>query len=435
MIPRYTRPAMGKVWSEENKIQKWLEVELAALEALAHYRCIPRDVPRKVRTKAGFNLQRIREIEKTVQHDVIAFLTNLAEVVGPAGRFVHYGLTSSDILDTALALQIREASVILIRQTQKLIEILRRKADRHRMTLMAGRSHGVHAEPTTFGLKMALFYAEFQRNLKRLERATENISYGKISGAVGTFANVDPKVEAFVCKKLNLSPAPISTQILQRDRHAEYLSTLAIIGGSLEKLATEIRGLQKTETLEVEEYFREGQKGSSAMPHKRNPIRCERVAGLARILRGNALAALENISLWHERDITHSSVERIIFPDSTILLDYMLATMQAVIEDLVVHPDNMLKNLDASRGMIFSQALLLKLIEKGLTREAAYRLVQESAKKVWEDSAAKLSEVVLKDKRILKHISAEEIKKMFDCRYHLKNVDEIFRRVGIGKTK
>lgn len=432
MISRYTRPEMAKVWTEENKIKKWLEVELTALDALARYGYIPKDVPAKVRTKAGFNIERIREIEKVVQHDVIAFLTNLAEHVGPAGRFVHFGLTSSDILDTALALQINEASGVLIRELKKLIEVLKNKAAEHQFTVMAGRSHGVHAEPITFGLKMALFYEEFKRNLRRLEQAAENIAYGKISGAVGTFANVDPRVEAYVCKKLGLKPAPISTQIIQRDRHAEYLTTIAIVGGSLEKLATEIRGLQKTETLEVQEYFAEGQKGSSAMPHKRNPITCERVAGLSRILRGNAIAGLENIALWHERDITHSSVERVIFPDSTILLDYMISQMQKVIKDLVVNGDNMLANLEKSRGLVFSQGLLLKLIEKGITREEAYALVQSAAKRVWDNQASKLEEAVLKDKEIGRLLKPEEIRQVFRYDYHLKNVKTIFKRLGIG---
>ncbi len=431
MIKRYTRPEIGNVWTEENKTRKWLDVELAALDALAQHGHIPKDIPAKVRKKAGFNLERIQEIEKVVQHDVIAFLTNLAEHVGPAGRYVHFGLTSSDILDTGLALQIRDASIILERELKKLIEILGRKAREHKSTLMAGRSHGVHAEPITFGLKMALFYAEFKRNLERFQRAVENISVGKISGAVGTFANVDPQVEAGVCKSLGLKPAPISTQIVQRDRHAEYLTTIAIIGGSLEKLATEIRGLQKTETQEVIEHFGEGQKGSSAMPHKRNPITCERVAGLARILRGNALAAMENMALWHERDITHSSVERVIFPDSTILLDYMLAQMQNVVKNLVVFPERMKQNLSLSRGTVFSQGLLLKLVEKGLTREEAYSLVQDAAKKVWANGKANMEEVVLKDRAIAKHLSAAEIKQAFDYKYHLKNVDLIFKRVGI----
>ncbi len=422
---------MGEVWTEQNKVQKWLEVELAALDALAFYEFIPKGIPSKVRKKAGFDLKRIREIENVVQHDVIAFLTNLAEQVGPEGRYVHYGLTSSDILDTALALQINDASAILSREIKKLIEILRAKAREYKKTLMVGRSHGVHAEPITFGLKMALFHEEFKRNLERFERAAETVRFGKISGAVGTFANVDPKVESYVCKKLGLSPAPVSTQVLQRDRHAEYLTTIAIIGGSLEKLATEIRGLQKTETLEVQESFGEGQKGSSAMPHKRNPIICERIAGLSRILRGNALAGMENIALWHERDITHSSVERVIFPDSTILLDYMLSNMQTVIKNLVVLKDNMMTNLGKTRGMVFSQGLLLKLVSKGLTREEAYKRVQDATQKVWENSRASFEEVALKDPKILSVLSAREVKDVFSYDYHLKNVDAIFKRAGI----
>lgn len=430
MIDRYTRPEMGQIWTEEAKLSKWLEVELAALEALAHYHYIPKNIPAKVRSKAKFNLKRVKKIESTVQHDVIAFLTNLAENVGPDGRFVHFGLTSSDILDTALALQLKEASAVLIRDLKELIEVLKKKAREHKGTLMVGRSHGVHAEPMTFGLKAALFYAEFKRNLVRFERAAENVAYGKISGAVGTFANIPPKVEVYVCRKLRLKPAPISTQILQRDRHAEYLTTIAIIGGSLEKLATELRNLQKTETLEVEESFGEGQRGSSAMPHKRNPITSERVAGLSRILRGNAIAALENISLWHERDITHSSVERVIFPDSTILLDYMLTTMSNVLKNLKVHKDRMLKNLEGSRGMVFSQGLLLRLIEKGCTREEAYKMVQDCAKKVWDEGWT-LREAVLEDKKILARLSKKEIDSVFNYDYHTKHVEQIFKRLGI----
>lgn len=432
MISRYTRQEMGNVWTEENKVQKWLEVELAALEGLAHDGVIPKEIPSKVRSKAKFDLKRIQEIEKTVNHDVIAFLTNLAENVGPEGRYVHFGLTSSDILDTALALQIKEASAILIRELKKLVEIIRVKALEHKNTLMVGRSHGVHAEPMTFGLKLALFYEEFKRNLARLETAAENIRFGKISGAVGTFANVDPKVEEYVCKKLGLNPAPVSTQILQRDRHAEYMTTLAIIGCSLEKFAIEIRGLQKTETLEVQESFAAGQKGSSAMPHKRNPITCEKIAGLSRILRGNALAAMENVALWHERDITHSSVERVIFPDSTILLDHMITSMQSVIQNLVVLEDNMKANLEKSRGMVFSQGLLLRLIEKNMTREDAYKLVQDAAKKVWENGRT-LEEAVLEDKRISNYLNPKEVKEVFQYEYHLKNVDAIFKRAGIEK--
>ncbi|MBN1687810.1 MAG: adenylosuccinate lyase [Candidatus Omnitrophica bacterium] len=431
MIPRYTRPEMGEIWTEENKVRQWLEVELAALEALAQYRYIPKNIPAKVRKKAKFNIKRIQEIEKEVQHDVIAFLTNVAEYVGPAARYVHFGLTSSDMLDTALALQIKQASSLIRQELEKFIEILKKKAKQHKLTLMVGRSHGVHAEPVTFGLKMALFYEEFKRNLVRFDHAVESVCYGKISGAVGTFANVDPEVEVAVCKKLGLKPAPISTQIVQRDRHAEYLTTIAIVGSSLEKLATEIRGLQRTEVLEVQEPFGRGQKGSSAMPHKRNPIICERVAGLARILRGNSVAAMENITLWHERDISHSSVERVIFPDSTILLHYMLTLMQRVVKDLVVFPENMIANLEKSRGMVFSQALLLRLVKKGLLREEAYALVQSAAKGVWENPNMTLQKAVTKDRKIRKNLSETEIREVFNYKHHLKNVDAIFKRVGI----
>jgi len=430
MIERYTRPKIGRIWTEENKFQKWLDVELAALDALARYGHIPKDIPKKVRSKARFSVKRIHEIESEVGHDVIAFLTNLSENVGPAGRYVHFGLTSSDILDTSLALVLKECSEILIADLNELLAALKKIAKTHKGTLMVGRSHGVHAEPITFGLKMGLFYAEFKRSLVRFERAAESIAYGKISGAVGTFANVPPNVEEYVCKKLGLKPAPISTQIIQRDRHAEYLTAIAIVGGSLEKLATEFRNLQKTETLEVEEQFGKKQKGSSAMPHKRNPITSERIAGLARVLRGNALAGLENMALWHERDITHSSVERIIFPDSTILLDYMLSKMTHVVKHLKVRKDKMRENLESSKGMVFSQGLLLKLIEKGLTREEAYTYVQGAAKKVW-DNGLSLKEVVLKDKKILKHLKVKEIKEAFDYSYHTKHVNQIFSRIGL----
>jgi adenylosuccinate lyase len=430
MIDRYTRPEMGQVWSEENKFSKWLEVELAALDALAHYDYIPKRIPAVVRSKAKFNIERIKDIEATVQHDVIAFLTNVSEYVGPEGRYVHFGMTSSDVLDTGLALQLKDASQIILDGLKKFLPVLKKKAEEHKLTVMAGRSHGVHAEPITFGFKMALFYEEFKRNLARFERAAENVAYGKISGAVGTFANVPPKIEAFVCKKLGLKPEPISTQVIQRDRHAEYLTTIAIIGASLEKLATEIRGLQKTETREVEEAFGKGQKGSSAMPHKRNPITCERVAGLARVLRGNALCALENIALWHERDITHSSVERIIFPDSTILLDYMLFLMTNVISGLQVYKDKMLENLEISRGMVFSQGLLLRLVEKGLTREEAYKMVQNCAKQVWDEGKV-FKQVAVQDRAIKKHLTKKEIEAVFDYSYHTKHMNEIFKRVGI----
>ncbi|MFZ5801945.1 MAG: adenylosuccinate lyase [Candidatus Omnitrophota bacterium] len=431
MIKRYTRPEMGAVWSEENKFRKWLDVELAALDALALHGDIPKDIPAKVRAKAKFDVARILEIEKTVQHDVIAFLTDVSRTVGPAARFLHFGMTSSDVLDTGLALQLKESSAILLKGLRTLIASLRKKASEHRLSLMVGRTHGIHAEPITFGLKMAVFYEEFKRHEIRLERAAEAISYGKISGAVGTFANVDPEVEARVCSILGLKPAPVSTQILQRDRHAEYLTTIALIGASLEKLATEIRGLQKTETHEVEEPFAKGQKGSSAMPHKKNPIVCERIVGLARLLRGNALAAMENVALWHERDISHSSVERVIFPDSTIALDYMLSLAVRLIDGLVVHKKQMLANFEKSRGMVFSQGLLLALVKKGLTREEAYRLVQNAAMQVWEDENGDFRKVALKDRSIRKHLGETEIEKVFDPDYHTKNISKIFRRLGI----
>ncbi len=433
MISRYTRPEMGAIWSEENKLQKWLDVEIAALYALAKHGYIPKNVPALVKKKAKFTVERTLEIEKIVNHDVIAFLTNVSENVGPVSRYVHYGLTSSDILDTGLALQVCDASRLIRQEIVKLIDVLGVKAREHEKTLMVGRSHGVHAEPITFGLKLAVFYAEFQRNLVRFDAAAENMRYGQMSGAVGTFAHIDPKVEKEACRLLNLNPAPASTQVLQRDRHAEYMTTLAVLAGSLEKLATEMRGLQKTETLEVQEYFAEGQKGSSAMPHKRNPITCERIAGLARIIRGNAMAALENIALWHERDITHSSVERVIFPDTTILVHYMLTLMSSVIKNLVVFPKNMFANMEKSRGIVFSQGLLLKLIRKDLTREEAYALVQRAAKKVWDEGIT-LKEAVRSDEGIMGYLSRQEVEEAFDYDYHMRNVPVIMSRVGIPEV-
>ncbi len=431
MISRYTLPEMGSIWTEQNKVQKWLDVELAALEGLARFGFIPKSVPPQVRKRAAFDLKRIHDIEKIVNHDVIAFLTNLAENVGPVGRYVHFGLTSSDILDTALALQLTEAADLILKELHAFKQALKKQARKHKNTLMVGRSHGIHAEPMTFGLKLALFYEEMSRCERRLKAARENIAYGKISGAVGTFANVDPRVEADVCRRLGLKADPISTQVIQRDRHAEFLSALAILGGCLEQLATEIRLLQKTETREVEEFFGKGQKGSSAMPHKRNPITCERVAGLSRLLRANAHAAIENIALWHERDITHSSVERVIFPDSTILAHYMLVQMRCVIENLLVYPEKMLQDLEITRGMVFSQGLLLKLVEAGKTREDSYALVQRCAMKVWEDSALTLRDVVLSDAEIVKALGAREIEKVFDYNYHVKHVGTLFKRVGL----
>ncbi|HXG00240.1 MAG TPA: adenylosuccinate lyase, partial [Bacteroidota bacterium] len=371
MIARYTRPAMGRIWDDTNKFSIWLEIELLACEAQAALGVIPQEAVREMRAKAAFDVARIDEIEREVKHDVIAFLTNVGEYVGPAARFIHLGMTSSDVLDTCLAVQMKQSAELLLDGLNKLAEVLARRAREFKHTIMVGRTHGIHAEPTTFGLKLALWYDETRRNIARLQAARERIAVGKISGAVGTFEHLSPKVEEYVCEKLGLKPAPVSTQILQRDRHAEFLATLAVIGSSLEKFATEIRHLQKTEVLEAEEFFSKGQKGSSAMPHKRNPITCERIAGLARVLRGNALAAMENVALWHERDITHSSVERIVIPDSCILLDYMLALMTDVIDRLLVYPDNMMKNLQRTHGLIFSQSVLLALTRKQMKREDA----------------------------------------------------------------
>lgn len=431
MISRYTRKEMGKVWSEENKFRLWLEIELLACEAQAQLGVIPKDAVQKIRGRAKFDVRRIEEIEKETKHDVIAFLTNVAESVGPESRFVHLGMTSSDILDTALAVQMKQSGDILLEDLLDLASILARRAKEFKHTVMVGRTHGIHAEPTTFGLKLALWYDETNRNIGRMERAIDTISVGQISGAVGTYGHLDPFVERHVCEKLGLKSAPISSQILQRDLHAEFLSTLAIIGSSLEKFATEIRHLQKTELLEAEEYFSEGQKGSSAMPHKRNPITCERVAGLSRVLRGNALAALENVALWHERDITHSSVERVIIPDSCILADYMIATFSDIIDRLLVYPENMKRNLDLTKGLIFSESVLLALTKKGWKREDAYRVVQSAAMEVWQNKQD-FEEVLKKNKEMKSIFQDGEIEELFDVNKHLKQVDYIFERVGLS---
>ncbi|WP_297202292.1 adenylosuccinate lyase [Thermanaeromonas sp.] len=430
MIERYTLPEMARIWEEENKFRKWLEIEIYACEAWAELGKIPPEALAEIKERAGFNVSRIKEIENTVRHDVIAFLTSVAEQVGEASKYIHLGLTSSDILDTALALLMREAADQLLRRLKRLRAVLVEKAREHKYTLMMGRTHGVHAEPVTFGLKMALWVMEVDRHTERLHQAREMISVGKISGAVGTFANVDPRVEEYVCRKLGLKPAQVSTQIIQRDRHAQYMTTLAIIASSLEKMATEIRNLQRTDILEVEEPFTQGQKGSSAMPHKRNPIMCERIAGLARVIRSNALAALENIALWHERDLTHSSVERIIIPDSTILLDYMLAKFTEVMEGLKVYPENMRRNLEATHGLVFSQRVLLALVEKGLLREEAYALVQRNAMEAWRKGVS-FKELLLKDPEITCRLSPSEIEELFDYNYHLKYIDYIFERAGL----
>ncbi len=430
MIRRYTRSAMGAIWSDENRYRTWLEVELLACEAQAELGKIPKESVKAIREKARFDVRRVDEIEAEVRHDVIAFLTNVGEYVGPDARYIHLGMTSSDVLDTALAVQMQQAADLLLQQLERLGEVLKKRAKEFRDTLMVGRTHGIHAEPTTFGLKLALWFDETRRNIDRLRHARETVSVGQVSGAVGSFQHLDPFVEEYVCRKLGLKPAPVSTQILQRDRHAEYLTTLAIIGGSLEKFATEIRHLQRTEVLEAEEYFSKGQKGSSAMPHKRNPITCERVAGLARVLRGNAQAALENISLWHERDITHSSVERIILPDSTILLDYMLAVFIDIIDKLLVYPDSMMRNLQRTHGLIFSQAVLLALTGKGMPREEAYAIVQGHAMDVWQ-SGKEFLDVLKADRKVGMHLSAGELDAMFDLQKSVRHVGAIFHRAGI----
>jgi len=428
MIKRYTRPEMGRIWELENKYRKWLDVEIAVCESMAELGLIPKDAAKEIREKADFDVDRIDEIEKETKHDVIAFLTNVAEYVGDAARYIHLGLTSSDILDTAFGLQLKEASAIIRNDLKQLLNTLKGLAFEHKKTVMIGRSHGIHAEPITFGLKLALWYSEMTRNLDRFERATECVCYGKISGAVGTYANVDPRVEKLTCRRLGLKPAPISNQIIQRDRYAEYFTTIAIIGGTIEKIATEIRHLQRTEVREVEEYFSKGQKGSSAMPHKRNPISSENICGLTRVLRGNAFASLENIPLWHERDISHSSVERIIAPDSTILLDYLLKRLNRVLDTLVVYPENMMKNLRLTGRLFFSQQVMLHLTQKGVSREDAYRMVQRNAMKAWEEGKD-LQEILQEDREVMAFVSKEELENIFDLGYHLKHVDTIFEQV------
>lgn len=430
MIARYTLPEMKAIWSVENKFRKWLEVEIYACEALAELNVIPWEAFYQIKERANFDVKRIEEIEAKVNHDVIAFLTCVGEYVGEAAKYIHLGLTSSDVVDTALAVLMKEAGQQILKRLEGLREALLEKAQEHRYTLMIGRTHGVHAEPITFGLKMLLWVAETERNMERMRRAIEVIAVGKISGAVGTYANVDPRVEAHVCRRLGLRPARISTQVLQRDRHAEYLSTIAIIGCSLEKFATEIRNLQRTDILEVEEPFAKGQKGSSAMPHKRNPITAERISGLARVLRGNALAAMENVALWHERDISHSSVERIIIPDSTTLLDYMLYKITELIKNLQVYPENMRRNLERTRGLIFSQRVLLALVEKGLSRERAYELVQRNAMRSWREGAD-FKALLEGDPEVAAWLSPAELAALFDYSYHLRHVDEIYRRFGL----
>lgn len=428
MIPRYTRPEMDRIWSEENSFQKWLDIEILAAEALAQMGKVPKAAISRIRKNARFDVGRIREIEREVKHEVIAFLSSVAESIGDDARFLHLGMTSSDVMDTALAIQLREAAAILVEDVQSLMKVLRRQAYKYKSTVMIGRTHGVHAEPITFGLKFALWYEEMARNLVRLRKAVEDISVGQISGAVGTFAQISPKVEAYVCKKSGLKPALVSNQIIQRDRHAYFFATLAVIGSSLEKFAVEIRHLQRTEVQEAEEPFTAGQKGSSAMPHKRNPILSENVTGLARLMRSYALAALENVALWHERDISHSSVERVIAPDATIALDFMLRRMTYVLGELCVYPENMKRNLEKSGGAVFSEAVLLALVDKGVSRDAAYRMVQRHALKIARDGG-ELKDELLKDREITSYLSAREVEAVWGLKHHLANVDFIFRRV------
>jgi adenylosuccinate lyase len=421
---------MAAVWTEENKYKAWLEVELLACEAWSELGVIPKEDVKALREKAGFSIERILAIEEETRHDVIAFTRAVSETLGPERKWVHYGLTSTDVVDTALGYLLKQANAIIEKDLLRFIDILKEQAIRYKHTPMMGRTHGVHAEPTTFGLKLALWHEEMKRNLERFRAAAAGVEFGKISGAVGTYANIDPFVEQYVCDKLGLKPAPISTQTLQRDRHAHYIATLALIATSLDKFATEIRALQKSEFREVEEPFAKGQKGSSAMPHKRNPIGCENISGLARVIRGHMISAYENVPLWHERDISHSSVERIIIPDSTILIDYMLNRLGNIIKNLNVYPDNMLRNMKRTFDLPFSGRVLTKLIDKGLSREEAYDTVQPRAMRAWEEQRS-FRDIIENDPEIRKHLTLEEIADCFDPSWHLKHVDTIFRRLGL----
>ncbi len=438
MIPRYTREVMAKLWSPEEKLRAWLLVEVLAAEAWAKLGKVPESAIKVIREKTkpfleeGFSpedVAKVEEIERETRHDVIAFLTYMERVIGPEGRYLHLGMTSSDMLDTAMAWLMKRAMEIITEDTDELLQVLKRRALEHKDTVMIGRTHGIHAEPITFGLKFALWYEEMRRNKKRLEAALETISYGKISGAVGTFAHIEPEVETYVCEKMGLKPEPVSNQVVQRDRYAEYMAALAVLAGTVEKIATEIRHLQRTEVLEAEEFFAKGQKGSSAMPHKRNPILSENLCGLARMVRGYVMPALENDALWHERDISHSSVERVIVPDATTLSDFMLKRLTGMLDKLVVYPERMQRNLNLLRGLIYTQPLLLALTEKGLPRQEAYVLVQRRAMEVWEDENKTFPEVVKSDPEITRHISSDELEKIFDLNHYLRHVDTIFRRV------
>jgi adenylosuccinate lyase len=428
LIPRYTRPGMGRIWSEDNRFRNWLAVELAATETLAEAGLVPKEAARAIRERAGFKLERIQEIEAEVRHDVIAFTTAVAEIVGPQARWFHYSLTSNDVVDTAQALLIGQASNIIAEDLNRLAEVLERRAWEFKDTPQIGRTHGVHAEPITFGFKLANWYSETQRNIVRFQEAAEGLRVGKFSGAVGTFAHLSPELEEKICARLGLKAADISSQVIQRDRHAHYLATLAVIASTLDKIATEIRHLQRTEVREAEEFFSEKQKGSSAMPHKRNPVTCEQISGLARVVRSNAQAAFENVPLWHERDISHSSVERVILPDSTTLVDYLLAKTTNLIDTMFVYPDRMKTNLESTRGLVFSGQLLLDLVEHGVSREDAYRMVQGHAMRAWKEDL-NFRELVLNDKAITSRVPAKQLENAFDLKRQLRNIDNIFARV------
>ena len=434
MIPRYTRPEMAAIWDDQNKFSIWLKVEVLACEAMHKLGAVPAADLKRIRTRAKFSVERINQIEEEVQHDVIAFLTNVAEHVGPSSRFIHKGMTSSDVIDTALAVQMVEAADLLIKGVEAVRKAAATLARKHKYTPMIGRSHGIHAEPITFGLKMALMYDEFGRALVRLKQAREIVRVGQLSGAVGTHAHLDPFVEKYVCQKLGLQPAAISTQILQRDRHAEYMSALALVACSIDRWATEFRHLQRTEVRETEEYFSEKQKGSSAMPHKRNPIIGERLSGMARLIRGYAVTAMENVALWHERDISHSSAERVILPDATIALDYMLAKLAGMVEKLRVNKDRMQANLDLTQGLIHSQQVLLMLTEKGITREKAYRIVQRNAMDAWAGKG-KLKALLAADPEVMASVTPSDLDKVFDLAVHFRDVERTFKAVGLGGGK
>ncbi len=430
MIDRYSLSKMSRIWSDEHKMEIMLKIEVLSCEAMTKLGVIPKAAMEKIRKNAKFDLEEVRRLEERTKHDVVAFIQSVGQSLGPEAQYLHMGMTSSDLLDTSLSLQCAEAGEILIADVKKLILALKDKAKKYKDAVCIARTHGVHAEPTTFGLKMAIWFDEMNRNLERLQAATEGMRFGKLSGAVGTYANIDPSVEEYVCQQLNLKPANVATQIIQRDPHAHFVMVLAIIGSSLEKFATEIRALQKTELLEVEEPFFKGQIGSSAMPHKRNPVTCERICGLSRILRANSIVALENMNLWHERDISHSSAERVILPDSTIALNYMLNKFIPIIEGLLVYPKNMIANLSKTRGLIYSQRILLELMKKGLTRDAAYEIIQAAAMQVWQEST-EFKDVLFRDRRVRKYLSQNEINACFDIKYYIRHRDRIFKQAGI----